>query len=39
MGEYIMAINTRLRLMNRPLVIEEERINFEPAEDRIDKKH
>ena len=27
-GEYIMAINTRLRLMNRPLVIEEERINF-----------
>ena len=29
-GEYIMAINTRL--MNRPLVIEEERINFEPAE-------
>ena len=26
-----MAINTRLRLMNRPLVIEEERINFEPA--------
>ena len=30
-GEYIMAINTRLRLMNRPLVIEEERINFAPA--------
>jgi len=28
-GEYIMAINTRLRLMNRPLVIEEERINFD----------
>ena len=26
-GEYIMAINTRL--MNRPLVIEEERINFD----------
>lgn len=26
-GEYIMAINTRL--MNRPLVVEEERINFE----------
>ncbi|MDR3011944.1 MAG: glycosyltransferase family 2 protein [Chitinispirillales bacterium] len=26
-GEYVMAINTRL--MNRPLVIEEERINFE----------
>jgi len=32
-GEYVMAINTRIRLMNRPLVIEEERINFEPAED------
>jgi len=29
-GEYVMAINTRLRLMNHPLVIEEERINFEP---------
>jgi glycosyltransferase involved in cell wall biosynthesis len=27
-GEYIMAINTRLRLMNHPLVIEEERLNF-----------
>lgn len=26
MGEYLLAINTRL--MNRPLVIEEERINF-----------
>jgi len=26
-GEYIMSINTRI--MNRPLVIEEERINFE----------
>jgi glycosyltransferase involved in cell wall biosynthesis len=31
-GEYVMAINTRIRLMGRPLVIEEERINFEPAE-------
>jgi len=31
-GEYVMAINTRVRLMNRPLVIEEERINFEPSE-------
>jgi glycosyltransferase involved in cell wall biosynthesis len=31
-GEYIIAINTRLRLMNRPLVIEEERVNFEPPE-------
>jgi hypothetical protein len=26
-GEYVMSINTRM--MNRPLVIEEERINFE----------
>jgi hypothetical protein len=25
-GEYVMAIN--IRVMNRPLVIEEERINF-----------
>ncbi len=29
MGEYILSMNRRL--MNRPLVIEEERINFEPA--------
>ena len=27
MGEYVMAINTRV--MNRPLVIEEERLNFD----------
>jgi hypothetical protein len=27
MGEYILSMNKRL--MNRPLVIEEERINFE----------
>lgn len=27
-GEYVMSINTRI--MNRPLVVEEERINFEP---------
>ena len=27
LGEYVMAINTRV--MNRPLVVEEERINFE----------
>jgi hypothetical protein len=27
LGEYIMSINTRV--INRPLVIEEERINFE----------
>lgn len=30
-GEYIMAMNTRI--MNRPLVVEEKRINFE--EDRV----
>lgn len=28
LGEYIMAINTRV--MHRPLVVEEERLNFEP---------
>ena len=27
LGEYIMAMNTRI--MNRPLVVEEERLNFE----------
>ena len=27
LGEYVLSINTRV--MNRPLVIEEERINFE----------
>ncbi|MDR2578316.1 MAG: glycosyltransferase family 2 protein [Chitinispirillales bacterium] len=32
-GEYVMAINTRL--MNRPLVIEEERINFEADEAKL----
>lgn len=31
-GEYIMAMNTRI--MNRPLVVEEKRINFEPAEEK-----
>lgn len=30
LGEYIMSINTRM--MNRPLIIEEERINFDRAE-------
>lgn len=30
LGEYIMSINTRI--MNRPLVIEEERINFDENE-------
>lgn len=29
-GEYVMSINTRV--MNRPLVVEEERINFEEKE-------
>ena len=29
LGEYVMAINARM--MNRPLVVEEERINFEKA--------
>ena len=29
LGEYVMAINTRV--MNRPLVVEEERINFDEA--------
>lgn len=31
MGEYILSMNKRL--MNRPLVIEEERLNFEKKED------
>ena len=30
LGEYIMAMNTRI--MNRPLVVEEERLNFEEEE-------
>ena len=30
LGEYIMSINTRV--MHRPLVIEEERINFDAGE-------
>jgi glycosyltransferase involved in cell wall biosynthesis len=34
MGEYILSMNKRL--MNRPLVIEEERINFEDTEDGIE---
>ena len=32
LGEYVMAINARV--MNRPLVVEEERINFEKQEQR-----
>lgn len=35
-GEYVMSINTRV--MNRPLVIEEERINFDTEEKVIDNK-
>ena len=27
LGEYVMAMNTRI--MNRPLVVEEERLNFQ----------
>ena len=29
LGEYVMSINTRV--MDRPLVIEEERLNFPPC--------
>lgn len=35
LGEYVMAINTRL--MNRPLVVEEERLNF--GEDASDNEN
>ena len=31
LGEYIMSINNRI--MNRPLVVEEERINFEDGKE------
>ena len=34
MGEYVMAINARV--MNRPLVVEEERLNFEEPKDSAD---
>ena len=35
-GEYILSINKRI--MNRPIVIEEERINFrEPQEEKQDE--
>ena len=34
MGEYILSMNQRL--MNRPLVVEEERLNFDDA-DKSDK--
>lgn len=35
MGEYILSINKRL--MNRPLVVEEERINFDSKNQKINK--
>lgn len=35
LGEYIMSINTRV--MNRPLVIEEKRLNFESGEEKEKK--
>lgn len=34
MGEYIMSINARV--MKRPLVVEEERLNFDPEDDSVD---
>lgn len=34
-GEYILSMNQRI--MNRPLVIEEERINFDGANQRVDE--
>ena len=36
LGEYVMAINARV--MNRPLVVEEERINFENHSDTVADK-
>lgn len=35
LGEYIMSMNTRL--MNRPLVVEEKRLNFDSTDDQIQK--
>ena len=32
LGEYIMAMNARI--MNRPLVVEEERLNFDNSKER-----
>ena len=32
LGEYISAIN--MRMMHRPLVVEEERINFDKGEEK-----
>lgn len=31
LGEYVLSINTRV--LDRPLVVEEERLNFEESED------
>lgn len=31
LGEYVMSMNTRL--MNRPLVVEEKRINFDEEDE------
>ena len=35
-GEYVLSINQRV--MRRPLVVEEERLNFEAEEKRISEK-
>lgn len=37
LGEYIMSINSRV--MNRPLVIEEKRLNFDNSNEENDDKH
>ena len=36
LGEYVMSMN--IRLMNRPLVVEEKRINFDQNADEAEKK-
>ena len=36
LGEYVMSMN--IRLMNRPLVVEEKRINFDQNSDEAEKK-
>ena len=36
LGEYVMSMN--IRLMNRPLVVEEKRINFDQNTDEAEKK-
>jgi hypothetical protein len=36
MGEYILNINTRV--INRPIVVEERRINFEEEDKHEDEK-